>query len=447
MRVGPLLLALAMVFPLSVPAQEYEVLDLGPIGYRHQTWSLNQDGQVVGYTYELPSGETEGIVYTSSDFIFIGHPPQAYHSSLLSINNLGEAVGKSLTGNNTGQAILWTPGGGHGHIQSLGTLGGSRSAGKSINDMSQVVGWSKLTGDAESRPFIWEDDVMTALPLLGGTQGSAEWINNNGQIVGSSTTDTDDLQQFAVIWEDGGITRLPPIFRGQSNIAYYIHDNGDVAGSIRDPEWDFRARAAIWRDGEVYLRLGTLADGTPVEPFSGSWANAVNADGVAVGMSVNPQSSLVPFIWRDNELVQLDDLMPDPWVAYWVGVGAINDAGQIATSAFIPGEGGGNLHALLLTPIGPTAVADNVTPHGYTLSASAREITFSLPHATSVSLRVFDAGGKLVARLVDGVRPSGEHMTVWDGQTVHGGRASTGIYFAQLKTPAHTMTCRVVLVR
>jgi uncharacterized membrane protein len=428
-------------------AQEYEVLDLGPIGYRHQTWSINQFGQVVGYSEEIYADDDEGFVYDGMDFILIGHPPQTSRSDLLGINNLSEAVGKSGTVYENGEAILWTPGGAHGHIQSLGTLGGSRSAGRSINDLSQVVGWTKLSGDTESRPFIWEDDVMTALPLLGGTQGSADWINNNGQIVGSSTTDTDGLQQFGVIWEDGGVTRLPPIYAGHSNIVNYIHDNGDIAGSIREPESDFSGRAAIWRDGEVYLRLGTLADGTPVEPYAASWASAVNAHGVAVGMSVNTESSLVPFVWRDGEMVQLDDLMPGPWIAIYVGNGAINDAGQIAVSAIIEGDDSGNKHALLLTPIEPTAVTDNAIPFGYALSARAREITFSIPHATHVSLHVFDVGGRRLTTLVDGVRSSGSHATVWSGQTIQGDRVSSSIYFVKLETPAHTMTGRIVLVR
>jgi hypothetical protein len=48
-------------------------------------------------------------------------------------------------------------------------------------------------------------------------------------------------------------------------------------------------------------------------------------------------------------------MMPAPWVALNVGPGSINDAGQIALKARIPGEPGS--HALLLTPI-DTCAAD-----------------------------------------------------------------------------------------
>jgi flagellar hook assembly protein FlgD len=88
-----------------------------------------------------------------------------------------------------------------------------------------------------------------------------------------------------------------------------------------------------------------------------------------------------------------------------------------------------------------------MTPNGYALSARAREITFSIPQATSVSLGLFGASGQLVARLVDGVRPAGEHVAIWDGRTVRGNRAASGVYFVKLETPGHTMTCRAVLAR
>ena len=250
-----------------------------------------------------------------------------------------------------GQAILWTPDGSpDGVLQSLGTLGGSRSAGLSINEAGEIVGWSKLAGDAESRPFLWNGAAMDSLPLLGGTQGEARWINNVGQVVGTSTTATDGLQQFAVLWEDDTVTQLPPIIAGQNHLVGFIHDNGDIAGSVRTPGpmGGFVRRAAIWRDGGLFLTLGTLADGSEAEPFATSWASGINASGVVVGMSVNAASALVPFVYRDGDMVQLDDLMPEPWIADFVGDGAINDAGQIVVSGFMPGQGS---RALLLTPI------------------------------------------------------------------------------------------------
>ena len=437
----------AVIGPQPAWAQEYEVTDLGASGVTNQPWSVNSLGQVAGYS-GFSDGHDEGFFYDGNTIDYIGSPGPTTRSDLLGVNDLGEAVGKSGTVHENGEALLRRT---NGSVRRLGTLGGSRSAAKSINNSSQVVGWSKLAGDAESRPFIWEDGVMDSLPLLGGGQGQADWINDADQIVGGSTTDTNGLQQFAVIWEGGTVTRLPPIHPSLSNIAHYIHDNGDIAGSVRFPSGgSFDTRAAIWREGQVYLQLGTLADGTPVEPFASSWASGVNASGVVVGMSVNPQSALVPFVYRNGEMVQLDDLMPDPWIADFVGAGAINDAGQITVSALLPGGGS---HALLLTPVSPTAVADDLDgtggndDPGYYLATRGHRITYGIPRNDLVTVSLFDVMGRLVARLVNEVRSEGEHEVLWDGRTTSGRRAASGVYFVRLTTSDFDASSRLTLVR
>ncbi len=439
---------LAVISPQIAGSQEYEVTDLGALGISNQPWSVNALGQVAGWS-RFPDGHDEGFFFDGSTIGYIGTPGPTTRSDLLGINDLGEAVGKSGTVHENGEALLRRA---NGSVRRLGTLGGSRSAALSINDVSQIVGWSKLAGDAESRPFIWEDGVMTPLPLLGGGQGEATWINNRGQIVGSSTTDTNGLTQFAVIWEEGMVTRLPPMYPGRpdlNNIAHYIHDNGDIAGSIRIPETppDFTTRGAIWRDGQVHLQLGTLADGTPIEPEATSWASGINASGVVVGMSINAQRELVPFVYRNDEMVQLDDLMPDPWVATFVGAGAINDAGQIAVSAL---GVDGITHALLLTPTSSTAVGGpDGSGHdgGPYLAAQGNRITFRIPHRGPVTVSVFDVTGRLTATLVDEVRPAGDHDVVWNGQTRGGHAVSSGVYFVRMSLPGFVASSRLLLVR
>ncbi len=445
-RLCSLLLIIVFTAVCQPIAQQYEVTDLGATGYLNQPWAANQNGNVAGYS-ELADGHDEGFVYIDGEFILIGYPPKTSRSDLLGINIQNEAAGKSGTTYESGQAILWTPHGGpRGKIQSLGTLGGSRSAAYSINDLTQVVGWSHLPGDTASRAFIWQDGLMEALPVLGGTQAKASWINNSGQIVGSSTTDTDGLTQFAVVWENGTVTRLPPFYEGLNHIARYIHDNGDVAGTVTLPGGSaFIRRAAVWRNNELYLRLGTLADGTPVEPYASSSASGVNADGVVVGMSVNAQSQYVPFVWRDGQMTQLDDLMPDPWVAVFVGAGAINDAGQITVSAHIPGEDGN--HALLLTPIPEAGVPPRDEPESPVLFARGMNIVYRIPETAPVLMRVFDVNGRMLARLVDSVESASQHEIYWDGLTISGHPAASGFYYVQLKTTRFALSCPLILVR
>jgi probable HAF family extracellular repeat protein len=442
--------ALVAIGAQSVQAQEYEVTDLRALGQNNTTWSINAVGQIAGYSRLGPNNQgnyhTEGFFYDGTDIHYIGTPGGAWGSDLLGVNDLGEAVGKTWA--DDGRAVLRRA---NGSVRRLGTLGGSTSYAMSINNLSQVVGKSDLPGDAESRAFVWEDGVMQALPVLGGTQARAAWINDAGQIVGSSTTDTDGLQQFGVLWDDGVVTRLPPIYPEKSNIAYYIHNDGSIAGRISFPgSGGFVDRAAIWRDGEVDLVLGTLADGSPEAPYGSSIATGVNASGVVVGESTNAQGHVVPFVYRDGEMIQLDELMPEPWVAIHIGSGAINDAGQIAVTAVGTDQFS---YALLLTPVYPTEVADDLDTRsgnddpGYYLATRGRRITYGIPRSDLVTVSLFDVTGRPVAKLINGARSAGEYEIVWNGQTTTGRRAASGVYFVQLATSVSAASSRLVLLR
>jgi len=69
-------------------------------------------------------------------------------------------------------------------------------------------------------------------------------------------------------------------------------------------------------------------------------------------------------------------------------------------------------------------------------------IVFDLPKAAHVTLAVYDLYGRLVAMLVDGDRPPGEHTVVWDAS----GRAS-GVYFCRLQVNGLILTRKLVLMR
>lgn len=354
MRLAPLTVLIATGLQ-PVWAQEYSVTDIGASGDSNYAWSINQLGQVAGYSYFTDNQGYQianGFFYDGSTVDYVGTPGGGTGSDLAGVNDLGEAVGKAW--GDRGTALLRRA---NGHVTRLGTLGGSRSYARAINNLSQVVGTSKLEGDLQSRPFIWQDGAMEALPLLGGGQGTARWINNSGTIIGSSTTDTDGLQQFAVVWEGGTVTRLPPMDFNYSHIANYIHDDGTILGTVHLPSapGEFTSRAAIWRNAELVEILGTLADGTPAEEIAASWASGMNSSGTIVGESTNPQNRFVPFVYRDGEMFDLEQLIPEPWTLIHLGPGAINDAGQIAVTGLLPG---GTIRALLLTPVPSNCVAD-----------------------------------------------------------------------------------------
>jgi len=64
-----------------------------------------------------------------------------------------------------------------------------------------------------------------------------------------------------------------------------------------------------------------------------------------------------------------------------------------------------------------------------------------------VRLDLYDAAGRLVARLVDRDEEAGERSVVWDGRNAAGGQVAAGTYFARLSTPDGVRTTKLSLIK
>jgi hypothetical protein len=141
-------------------------------------------------------------------------------------------------------------------ITDLGRLGGPNSiapeAESQPNARGEVAGASDTTTPDPNGedfcsggtfllclPFVWQKEVITALPTLGGTNGQSVGVNNRGQIVGALETPSDAcsfafLQVEAVLWEKGNIyelnTLIPPGSPLYLKEALSINDHGQIAG-------------------------------------------------------------------------------------------------------------------------------------------------------------------------------------------------------------------------
>src|SRR5262252_3516130 len=81
-------------------------------------------------------------------------------------------------------------------VSSLPTLGGTSSAGNSINDQTWVSGYSRLTGNQSRHAALWRSGALSDLGTLGGPNSSVTWNvkNTQGIIVGiSQTADPEPL--------------------------------------------------------------------------------------------------------------------------------------------------------------------------------------------------------------------------------------------------------------
>ncbi len=69
-------------------------------------------------------------------------------------------------------------------------------------------------------------------------------------------------------------------------------------------------------------------------------------------------------------------------------------------------------------------------------------ITFFLPQAGQVTLAVYDLQGRLVAQLVNGMRPAGVHEVTWDAS-----QQASGMYFCRIQAGDFTAIKKMMLVK
>lgn len=75
------------------------------------------------------------------------------------------------------------------------------------------------------------------------------------------------------------------------------------------------------------------------------------------------------------------------------------------------------------------------------------EVRFALPERGPVAVELFDARGRRVHRLVDGVLEAGYHRVEWDGRDASGAPVASGVYFVRVRTATAEKSGRLVLVR
>ena len=96
------------------------------------------------------------------------------------------------------------------------------------------------------------------------------------------------------------------------------------------------------------------------------------------------------------------------------------------------------------TPEIPDVVLEQNFPNPFNPTTSIR---FTLRSVEQVSIRVFDASGRLVTTLEEGQRPAGINFVYWNGTNSNGNVVSSGVYYYKLVAGRHEQTRRMVLLK
>jgi hypothetical protein len=112
----------------------------------------------------------------------------------------------------------------------------------------------------------------------------------------------------------------------------------------------------------------------------------------------------------------------------------------------------------VVTPDGSEIISNPVTIRTRTLRFALEQnhpnpfnpvtsIGFTLHRSGPVSLRIYDAAGRQIRRLVAGNRAVGRYVEMWDALDDNGNRVSSGVYFYRLNAGGQTLTRKMVFLK
>lgn len=252
----------------------------------------------------------------------------------------------------------------HYTVTTLGSLGGSNSAGISVNDVGAVGGFSALAGNAMVHAALWNPFSTNAndLGTLGGLNSGVEWPNHNVRmVVGISQTATPDPlgEQWSCsafipytgntclgfVWRGSSMLPLPTL---GGNNGFATGDNifGQVVGWAETKTHDptcvppqvLQFEGVLW-DGSRHPRELPPLPGDP-----DSAATAINDLGDSVGISgicqnaVGDLSAEHMVLWRSGSPANIGSLGG----AGWNTPMAINDRDEVVGFSDLPGDADGN---------------------------------------------------------------------------------------------------------
>ena len=429
------IVALWLSLAPSSRAALYNLTDLGSLGGDKGSGGYAfSAGIAAGYSFVPGSGYVHAMINDRGTVLDLG-TLGGTQSLARGVNSSGDVVGWAYPpGFSWQRAFLWHAG----SMIDLGTFGGTTSDAHGINDDGLVVG-SAFTSDGNERPFWWRNGVMHEMGTLGGTGGRALSVNGAGDIVGWSSTPEDE-EIHAFLSKPGSPLYDLGTLGGPASYAWSINDRLHVCG------WSYlqanspASRGFIWADG-IMKSVGTLG---------GIYSSAfgMNNSDEIVGNSTRADEVQVAFLWRQDEIVDLNSLLPPG--TNWL----LTEAYSIDDDDVIVGVGkrpDGSTRAYMLTPAATTSVPGSgatlrfagATPNP--VQGKAR-FAFELPVAGRAELVLHDLSGRIVRELATGWYGAGPQSIAWDGRDAAGNALAPGAYFARLTTPHGVLMRRFVVL-
>ena len=244
----------------------------------------------------------------------------------------------------------------------------------------------------------WDNDGRRDI-IVGAKDGLVRVYRNVG-------TDAAWDLESAVMILDGGVDLVVPALRASPHIEDLDGDGakdmltGNTAGQIL-----------------TYFNTGT--DAAPV--FNGY--AVVESDGSAIDLPDDQRSRPYVCDWNDDGIRDLLVGYGDGLVRLYIGQDDLTEC-VCDTPVSV------RFHQAWPNPFNPVTT-----------------VGFELDMTGPASVRIYDASGRLVKTLANGIFGAGLHEMVWNGTGDYGQRVSSGIYFCIFESGRFRETQKLVLLR
>lgn len=282
--------------------------------------------------------------------------------AVVMLTGAGQVAGASATGPRS-QAQY--------RVRTLPSLGGTTSAGNSINDRGWIAGNSNRRGDHTEHASLWRGGKVLDLGTLGGPNSDVQWPvkNDRGLVAGISQTSRPDplkeqwscaaflppakagpRQCLGFAWRNGVMRPLPTL-GGTNGFATGANNRNEIVGwaetrvhdrtCVRPQVRQFRA--AVW--GPALGEIHALA---PLPGDTASAATAINDRDQVAGISgycdqaVGRFSAIHAVLWQHGRVTPIPTLGGVAWNTPM----AINDVGEVVGFANASAADAGSLDPL-----------------------------------------------------------------------------------------------------
>jgi probable HAF family extracellular repeat protein len=301
--------------------------------------SINNGGFVAGYSYNGPLDTNNNIDIYLTSSAFIGDrrgrvtllpPPGGYAGAFaFGLNDKNQVFGFANKldeqGNLIQSPVVWDQYGNPTLLENLTTT--PYYDVNAMNNRGDLVGEAYPPPDYPSVPVYWHQGRIAQLPLPNGAvNGWASAINDLGVIAG--TVDYGEAppagtgEYHLYTWMPRGDHYVGLDLGADPGYEVWpqaINNLAQIAGGT----WDGGSlRAFVWTFGHM-KDLGTLPGG------SNSWAWSINIRGQVVGQSDRSDQNTAAFVWQDDTIIDLNDVVPSG-TPILTASGGINDVGQMA---------------------------------------------------------------------------------------------------------------------